>query len=227
MAKTSVTDPLWIRVVKPDLSQGRIGITLCPGKKDPGGGWDRDLDLDLDIVQRWGATTVVTLLEDSELRSLEVTALGDAVRRRQMDWIHLPIKDVSVPNATFEREWEVIGEGLRARLRSGFDILVHCRGGLGRGGLVAARLLIELGSKSDDAIDQVRRARPGAIETREQENYVKAIEPAPEKIPSAEAEATKDRAIGAHFTTLPFLVGLASWDRDDDTLWWSAGAIRS
>jgi len=54
MAKTSVTDPLWIGVVKPDLSQGRIGITLCPGKKDPGGGWDRDLDLDLDIVQRWG-----------------------------------------------------------------------------------------------------------------------------------------------------------------------------
>ncbi len=53
-AKTSVTDPLWIGVVKPDLSQGRIGITLCPGKKDPGGGWDRDLDLDLDIVQRWG-----------------------------------------------------------------------------------------------------------------------------------------------------------------------------
>ncbi len=211
MAKTSVTDPLWIGVVKPDLSPGRIGIRLCTGKKDAGGGWDRDLDLDLDIVQRWGATTVVTLLEDSELRSLEVTALGDAVRRRQMDWIHLPIKDVSVPNATFEREWEVIGEGLRARLRSGFDILVHCRGGLGRGGLVAARLLIELGSKSDDAIEQVRRARPGAIETREQENYVKAIEPAPEKIPSAEAEATKDRAIGA-------LLGLAIGDAVGTTL---------
>jgi len=128
-----------------------------------------------------------------------------------MDWIHLPIKDVSVPNATFEREWEVIGEGLRARLRAGFDILVHCRGGLGRGGLVAARLLIELGSKSDDAIEQVRRARPGAIETREQENYVKAIEPAPEKIPSAEAEATKDRAIGA-------LLGLAIGDAVGTTL---------
>jgi len=114
MVRTSVTDPLRIAAVKPDLLQGRIGITLCPGKKDPQGGWDRDLDIDLDCVQRWGAAAVVTLLEDSELRSLQVTSLGDAVRYRQMDWIHMPIKDVSVPGATFEREWEVVGEGLRA-----------------------------------------------------------------------------------------------------------------
>ncbi len=211
MVRTSVTDPLRIAAVKPDLLQGRIGITLCPGKKDPQGGWDRDLDIDLDCVQRWGAAAVVTLLEDSELRSLQVTSLGDAVRYRQMDWIHMPIKDVSVPGATFEREWEVVGEGLRARLRSGFDVLVHCRGGLGRGGLVAARLLVELGAKPEDAIEQVRQARPGAIETREQETYVRATKMAPERVRSPTAEAIKDRAIGA-------LLGLAIGDAVGTTL---------
>src|SRR6266516_3803783 len=93
-------------------------------------------------------------------------------------------------------------EGLRARLRSGFDVLVHCRGGLGRGGLIAARLLVELGSKPENAIGQVRRARPGAIETLEQEDYVRATKPIPEKVPSVTAQAIRDRAIGA-------LLGLA------------------
>jgi ADP-ribosyl-[dinitrogen reductase] hydrolase len=209
--RTSVTDPLQIAAVRPDGLQGRIGVTLCPGKKDPYGGWDRDLDLDLDLIQRWGAATVVTLLEDIELRSLEVTSIGDATRRRQMDWIHLPIKDVSVPGVAFEREWEVAGESLRARLRSGFDVLIHCRGGLGRGGLVAARLLIELGSKPEDAIGKVRRARPGAIETTDQEKYVRATKRVPEQIPSATAEAVKDRAVGA-------LLGLAIGDAVGTTL---------
>ena len=33
----------------------------------------------------------------------------------------------------FEDRWAVAGEALRDRLRLGFDVLVHCRGGLGRG----------------------------------------------------------------------------------------------
>ena len=60
-------------------------------------------------------------------------------------------------------------------LRSGRDVLVHCRGGLGRAGTIAARLLIELGMEPATAIRQVRAVRPGAIETLEQEKYVLGI----------------------------------------------------
>ena len=45
-------------------------------------------------------------------------------------------------------------------------------GGLGRAGTIGARLLIELGMEPTAAVRQVRAARPGAIETREQEKYV-------------------------------------------------------
>jgi ADP-ribosyl-[dinitrogen reductase] hydrolase len=57
--------------------------------------------------------------------------------------------------------------------------ITHCRGGLGRAGLVAALLLIETGLEAEAAIRAVRAARPGAIETAAQERYVRAYSPSP------------------------------------------------
>jgi ADP-ribosyl-[dinitrogen reductase] hydrolase len=42
-------------------------------------------------------------------------------------------------------------------------------------GSVAARLLIELGESPTVALKPVRAARPGAVETREQEAYVLGV----------------------------------------------------
>jgi ADP-ribosyl-[dinitrogen reductase] hydrolase len=139
------------------------------------GYWDRDLSLDLDAIRDWGAAAVVTLVEPKELVVLRVEHLGEEVLRRRMLWFHLPIIDVSTPDEGFERHWEVAGNELRTLLRSGRDVLVHCRGGLGRAGTIGARLLIELGMEPATAIGQVRAVRPGAIETHEQEKYVLGI----------------------------------------------------
>lgn len=87
-AKTSMSDPLRIAVVTPDGIQGRIGITLCPGKTDGtamSGPWARDLDLDLDVIQRWGATALISLIEDQEFELLSVHGLGNAVETRHME----------------------------------------------------------------------------------------------------------------------------------------------
>lgn len=128
-----------------------------------------------------------------------------------MDWLHLPIADVSVPGEDFERAWQVHGPGLRARLRDGFDTLVHCKGGLGRAGTIAARLLVELSAHPEVAIEQVRNVRTGAIETRTQEDYVRSIKPVSEVEPSTDPDAISDRAIGA-------LIGLAVGDAVGTTL---------
>jgi len=50
--------------------------------------------------------------------------------------------------------------------------------GLGRTGMAAALLLVERGIAPEDAIAAVRRARPGAIETRGQETLVRGWTPA-------------------------------------------------
>jgi ADP-ribosyl-[dinitrogen reductase] hydrolase len=175
MKKTSLTHPLQIAVVTAGPEFGRIGITLCPGKYDRhamSGYWERDLTVDLDMVRDWGAAAVVTLLEPQELTLLRVERLGEEVRRRNMRWFHLPIVDVSVPDERFEKEWDVVGEELRSMLRRHFDVLVHCRGGLGRAGTIAGRLLVEIGMDPMKAIASVRAARPGAIETTEQEKFI-------------------------------------------------------
>jgi ADP-ribosyl-[dinitrogen reductase] hydrolase len=215
MLRTSLTHPLQIAAVTPPAPHaGRIGITFCPGKRQASsatGGWDRDLGLDLDAVAAWGASAVLTLVEDHELGDLGVPSLGEAVRQRHMAWFHAPIPDVSVPDAAFEAAWDDIGPALRHRLRNGFDVVVHCKGGLGRAGTIAARLLVELGEAPAAAVAAVRAVRPGAIETSAQETYVLQLADASYAQPDASFEAVRDRARGA-------LLGLAVGDAVGTTL---------
>ncbi|WP_347909865.1 ADP-ribosylglycohydrolase family protein [Pseudomonas grandcourensis] len=178
---TSHSHPLIIGSVETPYTSGRIGMTICPGKQQTNassGNVQRELALDLDLIKSWGATAVVTLMPQQELEEVAVGHLGTEVEARGMQWFHLPILDVDVPDTEFERYWLYAGLRLRQLLRSGQHILVHCRGGLGRTGMVAARLLVELGAQPKAAIDNVRQARPGAIQTRQQENYVLTTEPA-------------------------------------------------
>ncbi|MYC67957.1 MAG: hypothetical protein F4X12_16650 [Acidobacteriia bacterium] len=212
--RTSQNDPIRIDAVSPGDGYGRIGITLCPGKKDAHawrGPADRDLGLDLDEVQRWGATAVISLITNEEIDFLQVRGLREAVEERHLEWWQLPIPDVNPPGSDFERGWRIAGEAIRDRLRMGFDVLVHCRGGLGRAGTVAARLLIELGESPDSAIRKVRKARSGAIQTTGQERHIQRCEPPTSPAPSTTQESVRDRAMGA-------LLGLAVGDALGTTL---------
>jgi ADP-ribosyl-[dinitrogen reductase] hydrolase len=173
-SRTSQSDPLYINRVDTPVG-GAIGLTFCPGKKDPHaqtGAWDRDLDTDLCAIRQWPAAALVTLIEDHEFDLLGVPELGDRARDIGLRWHHLPIVDVSVPDERFEKGWVLTGPDLIADLRRGDNMVIHCRGGLGRTGLVACRLLIELGAAPAQALQAVRTARPGTVETPAQEHYV-------------------------------------------------------
>lgn len=169
--RTSQSHPLQIAQVRASPAHGHIGITLCPGKHDPyalTGAWARDLAADLGVIAAWGARLVLTLVETRELVMLRVPGLGAEVERLGMAWRHLPIADHSVPTDAFEAQWLTHGAEIRALLEGGANVLVHCKGGLGRAGMIGARLLVELGMEPDLAIQQVRRVRKGAIETPSQ-----------------------------------------------------------
>ena len=169
---TSNDSPLRIAEVPFGQNEGCLGLTICPGKKDAGRGWKRDLAEDLAAIRRWGARTVVTLIEAHEFALLGIPTLGGEVAALGMTWHHLPIRDVDVPDARFETAWQAVGPVLHRSLDAGERILVHCRGGLGRTALVAARILIERGCMPREAIHRVRAVRPHAIETSAQERYV-------------------------------------------------------
>jgi ADP-ribosyl-[dinitrogen reductase] hydrolase len=174
MIRTSLTHP--IRVDALPVAGGLLGLTFCPGKHGDslnGAQWARDLETDLAALKAWGAGLVVTLMERHEFASLRVPDLDLRVRAYGMTWVHLPIPDQGVPGGAFSVAWPNVREELLSHLTSGGRVVLHCRGGLGRTGLVAAVLLIEAGMAQDDAIRAVRSVRPRAIETVEQVCFVR------------------------------------------------------
>jgi ADP-ribosyl-[dinitrogen reductase] hydrolase len=160
------------------VAGGRIGLCCCPGHRltprfvSPS---LVDLATDLDTIVAFGATHLVTLMEAGEMGQigLDPERFGQAVAACGLEWLHLPIRNLSVPAPDWETGWAAAGAGLRRRLGSGGSFVMHCYAGLGRTGTVAARLLVESGSAPDDAIATVRATRPGSIETWEQETYVR------------------------------------------------------
>lgn len=196
MIRTSLTDPLRIATLTLAEGGGAIGITFCPGKCDPhahNGAWSRDLGLDLAAIRAWGAHALVTLLEPAEFEQLGVIDLGEQVETVGLEWHHLPIADMTAPDRRFERRWLYAGTRLRGLLRRGGRVVVHCRAGLGRAGVIAARLLIELGEPADSAVARVRAVRRGAIQTREQMRHVRSVRP---------VSAARDVAVAARLACL-------------------------
>lgn len=174
--RTSRTDPLLIRSVAAP-GGGLIGMTFCPGKQQTGaasGTWARDLALDLAVIRDWGAVAVLTLMEAAELREYGVAHIGEAVEQLGMEWHHAAIPDADIPGRAFAKAWPESGLRLRQHLANGRNVVLHCRGGLGRTGMIAACLLAEMGVPPSEAVRRVRTARPGAIETAAQKAYVLA-----------------------------------------------------
>ena len=174
MKQTSQTDPLRIDSVRVNTLGGEIGMTLCPGRKDItnlAGDLDRDLQSDLAVIADWGAAALLSLIEPHEFETLGVAHMNQVLPAGIAHYV-LPIVDRAIPSGTWERAWATIGPQVRERLALGERVVIHCRGGLGRTGMVAARLLIEFGEVPARAIRRVRAVRPGAIETRRQEEYV-------------------------------------------------------
>ena len=163
--RTSENSPLRIAAVTPGdgrgEGRGRIGITLCPGKTDSegiSGPWARDLDTDLDAIRDWGATAVISLITRTvgrrptwSTRRSTFWGFGTLTRRCATGTWSGGTRRYRTGcrrEPASRRRWKGAGEAIRDRLRLGFDVLVHCKGGLGRAGTVAARLLVELGEYS-------------------------------------------------------------------------------
>ena len=117
---------------------------------------------------------MVCLLSDAELRCLKVRDYAAAVRAHNLSYVNLPMIEMAAPD-DFDEACALISD-LRRRIESEGEVLaVHCKGGIGRAGLVASCVLLALGrqSRARDAIGEVRRRRcKTAVETSRQEDWV-------------------------------------------------------
>lgn len=155
------------RVNNSNANKGRLTLSIAPGKKDTK--WNRDLQTDLDVIKLADIDIIVCLLEWSELRLLNIENYPKIAQEQGLMFYHLPIKDRGSPT---QKDIEVLIPSLVEHLTMGENILVHCRGGLGRAGTITACCLCHFGFTSESAISSIRQNRPGAIQTRKQEECV-------------------------------------------------------
>jgi ADP-ribosyl-[dinitrogen reductase] hydrolase len=154
--RTSLSDPLYIDWL--EVPKGwRVGLTFAPGKRGRSRGqfmWERDLEVDLDLIASKKIRTIACLLDAKELVKWKIEALPAAAAARGMELLHRPIVDESVPSLAAARS--LVGELLARREE---PILIHCVGGLGRTGVIAGCLLRALGVPPAEALKRLVAAR--------------------------------------------------------------------
>ena len=155
----------WIPIGKKNL----LGVSQFPGKN-----LQNIFDLssflkDLQIIKKQKIKIVVSLLPENEKNKL---GLDDLIwSKEEVEYIQFPINDFSVPPKKKFNELKKLISFIKENLMLSKHVLIHCNGGKGRSGMVAALVLKAM--KEKDPIKKVREKVIGAIETEEQEIFVK------------------------------------------------------
>ena len=145
---------------------------------------------DLTRLRRMGITLLVSVVT--------TPFLPEELKKARLKYLHLPVMYLRAPTP---EQIQVFINVTKAELATGGKVAVHCVGGIGRTGTVIASYLVERGMGARQAIEFVRRARPGSVESLEQENAVyswakqKAARAALAAIPTEIAEKTVEAAI--------------------------------
>ena len=134
-----------------------------PGRGGSGaGGDDETLSRDLRQLRRDGIGAIVSLTEEP----LDNSVVGS----HGMRYLHLPVVDMMAPS--FE-EIDRFLAFARASIEENLPVVVHCRAGMGRTGTMLACFLVGREMlRPSEAVAEVRRVRPGSIETAAQEAVV-------------------------------------------------------
>ena len=155
----------WIPIGKKNL----LGVSQFPGKNLQNIFDLSSLLKDLQIIKKQKVKIVVSLLPDKEKNKL---GLDDLIwSKEEVEYIQFPINDFSVPPKKKFNELKKLISFIKENLMLSKHVLIHCNGGKGRSGMIAALVLKAM--KEKDPIKKVREKVIGAIETEEQEIFVK------------------------------------------------------
>lgn len=145
------------------LKSGHVGICQQPGSSG-------DLRGDLDAMAAWQPDLVVTMTCEDEFPK-DTIFLPLAFLKETYDWLHLPLDDYAAPPTDAAQTWADEVAHMSGLLAKNARILIHCRGGRGRSGMMALRLMVAQGEPASEALLRLRGVRAGAVETDAQLNW--------------------------------------------------------
>ena len=152
---------------------GKIILTSFPGLNENGIFEVSHFNNELNLFKNNNCSSITSFVEDGEFEKLcDKTLFVKNIYKHKLHWYHLPNYDMGAPEKDFKYKWEITKVLLKNELIDGKNIVLHCRGGKGRAGTIAAILLIEFNYPKQEAIDLVRSRRKGAIESKIQEDFI-------------------------------------------------------
>ena len=172
--KTSRSHPIrvdWLEAPWP----GRVGLTFAPGKKQrdaASGVWSRDLEADLKRIREYfKADHLICLLEDNELVELGISQLPEEAAAQGIGFHRLPIRDGDIPRS--HAAVSALVARIAAWAAAGQNVVIHCKGGLGRAGTIGGCVLRAAGAGASEALSVLSSTRgPNCPETTAQRTYI-------------------------------------------------------
>jgi protein-tyrosine phosphatase len=156
----SVAELYWVET-KPG---GRLAVAPRPR----GGEWLED------EIRSWksgGVDVVVCLMEDWELAELDLSRESETCRAQGLSFIHFPIRDRGMPESA--ASVCMLAQTIAQHRASDRNVLIHCRAGIGRTGLVAACCLVADGVAAGEAFARIAEARGFPVpDTEDQMRWV-------------------------------------------------------
>lgn len=151
-----------------DLGNGsRFIFTPCPGTKG------FPVEASMQTLKDAGAEAVVTMMTAHELSEHEAESIAVFCETNGLPWFHLPVEDSCAPEAPFEMAFALKRQALLDLVKAGTTIAIHCHGGSGRTGMMAAILMLSAGFEPEVVKAKIQQIRPKSLKSVVQVEYLK------------------------------------------------------